>query len=121
MCWQAINGYEHRVTKAVKELVHVIDRDHEKPINIALWFNYFSFDVMEDLAFNKNANMVKNGQGDYVFTAIRDTMWDIAFFRHLPWLLPFPKRIPIMNNDYLKFWDWVQNQIDERREVSILF
>lgn len=74
---------------------------------------------MEDLAFNKNSNMVRNGKEAYIFKTIRADMFNIAFFSHLPWLLPFLKRTPILNLNYLQFWKWIQDQIDERIKVCI--
>ena len=78
------------------------------------WFDFFVFDIMEDLAFNKSSNMVANGKEAYIFQTIRADMWNIAFFAHLPWLLPFLKRTPLLNWNYLAFWDWIQKKIDER-------
>lgn len=116
---QAINGYDHRITNAINDLLHVVKRDHDKPINVTQWFNFFVFDVMEDLAFNKNSHMVRNGEEAYVFKTIRADMFNIAFFAHLPWLLPFLKRTPILNFNYLQFWNWIQNQINERAKVRL--
>ena len=33
-----------------------------KPMNIAKWFNFYSFDVMGDLAFGKSYKMLKSGE-----------------------------------------------------------
>lgn len=73
---------------------------------------------MEDLAFNKNSNMLQKGEEAYIFQTIRADMFNIAFFSHLPWLLPFLKRTPLLNFKYLEFWNWIQDQIDERIKVS---
>ncbi|CAG9954643.1 unnamed protein product [Clonostachys rosea f. rosea IK726] len=113
---KALLGYDSRITKAIDELLQVIDRDHNQPINITKWFDFFVFDVMEDLAFNKNSNMIRHGEDSYIFQTIRTDMFNIAFFAHLPWLLPFLKRTPVLNWNYIKFWNWIQNQINERRK-----
>ncbi|CAH0047650.1 unnamed protein product [Clonostachys solani] len=113
---KALLGYNARITKAIDELLQVIDRDHKQPINITKWFDFFVFDVMEDLAFNKNSNMIRHGEEAYIFQTIRTDMFNIAFFAHLPWLLPFLKRTPLLNWNYIKFWNWIQNQINERRK-----
>lgn len=73
---------------------------------------------MEDLAFNKSANMLVDGKAAYALSTIRTDMYSLAFFSHLPWLLPFLKRTPFLNREYLKFWDWIQDKIDERIKVS---
>lgn len=110
-----------RITRAIDDLLEVIRRDHNKSINITKWFNFFVFDVMEDLAFSKNSAMVKNGEEAYIFTTIREDMWNIAFFSHLPWLLPFLKRTPVLNANYHQFLKWIQNQIDERAKVRTIW
>lgn len=92
----------------------MFERNEGKPVDVTQWMNFFVFDVMEDLAFNKSSNMLVNGEEAYVFKTIRADMWNIAFFAHLPWLLPFLKRIPVLNWNYLEFWNWIQKQIDER-------
>ena len=86
-------------------------------MDVSQWFAFLVFDVMEDLAFNKSSNMLENGEEAYIFKTIRGDMWNIAFFAHLPWLLPFLKRIPLLNRNYLEFWDWIQRHIEERTNV----
>ncbi|KAF4502235.1 cytochrome P450 oxidoreductase [Fusarium agapanthi] len=111
---EAINGYDYCITKAINDLLQVIERNHESSVNVSKWFNFFAFDVMEDLAFNKNSHMLRDGKEAYIFKTIHDDLLNIALFAHLPWLLPFLKRIPVLNTGYLQFWNWTQNQINER-------
>jgi len=75
---------------------------------------------MEDLAFNKSSNMLADGKEAYIFQTIRADMFNIAFFSHLPWLLPFLKRTPVLNWNYHEFLGWIQKLIDERSLVSPL-
>jgi cytochrome P450 len=111
----ALQGYEPRVNKAISQLLAVIEREKGQPLDLAQWFAYLIFDIMEDLSFNKNSHMVESGEDGYVFKTIRADMWNIAFFSHIPWLLPFLKRTPLLNREYLRFYAWIQKQIDERR------
>ncbi|KAK1753804.1 Tryprostatin B 6-hydroxylase [Echria macrotheca] len=111
---KALADYDPRVTKAIDQLLAVLDRTAGRPINATQWFDFFVFDIMEDLAFNKNSDMLGSGRETYIFQTIRTDMYNIAFFAHLPWLLPFLKRTPLLNRNYLKFWAWIQAQIDER-------
>jgi len=118
----ALVDYNPRVTKAIDQLLSVVQR-HQlsgQPMDVTTWFGYFVFDVMSDLAFNKSSNMLVDGKEAYVFQTIRLDMFNIALFTHLPWLLPFLKRTPILNHNYLKFWNWIQAQIDERSRVCDL-
>ncbi|KAI8952903.1 putative cytochrome P450 oxidoreductase [Xylaria longipes] len=111
---KALLGYDCRITKAINQLLPAIEEHRGRPIDITQWFTFFVFDVMEDLAFNKSSNMLADGKEAYILNTIRTDMWNIAFFGHLPWLLPFLKRTPLLNRDYLKFWNWIQDQINER-------
>ncbi|KAK3987119.1 Tryprostatin B 6-hydroxylase [Cladorrhinum sp. PSN332] len=115
---KALQGYDPRITKAINQMLSVVREhsDQNKPLNVTQWFDFFVFDIMEDLAFNKSSKMLENGKESYIFETIRADMYSIAFFTHLPWLLPFLKRTPLLNNNYLQFWKWIQTQIDERRK-----
>jgi hypothetical protein len=33
-----------------------------KPLNASIWLNYYSFDVMGDLAFGKSFDMLRSGE-----------------------------------------------------------
>jgi cytochrome P450 family 628 len=114
----AIIGYEPRITRAINQLLPVIQLHVGKPLDISRWFNFLVFDVMEDLAFNKTSNMLSEGRESYVFETIRMDMLFLAFMRHMPWLLTLIKRTPLLNSNYLKFWKWIQSQIDERKKVN---
>ncbi|KAL2264565.1 hypothetical protein VTJ83DRAFT_7075 [Remersonia thermophila] len=113
---KAIQGYDPRITKAIYSLLAAVERHKGQPFDLARWFAYLAFDIMEDLAFNKSADMLGRGEDGYVFKTIRADMYNIAFFSHLPWLLPFLKRTPILNKNYRKFLDWIQILIDERAQ-----
>ncbi|KAL1840415.1 hypothetical protein VTJ49DRAFT_489 [Mycothermus thermophilus] len=89
---KAIQGYDPRITKAIYALIGAIERHKGQPFDLARWFAYLVFDIMEDLAFNKSSNMLGRGEDGYVFKTIRADMFNIAFFSHLPWLLPFLKQ-----------------------------
>ncbi|KAK5632141.1 hypothetical protein RRF57_007855 [Xylaria bambusicola] len=110
----ALLGYDPRITTAISQLLNAIDKQRSKPIDVTKWFTFFTFDIMESLAFNKSSNMLAGGEEGYALRSIRGEMYNIAFFAHLPWLLPFLKRVPILNHSYLQFWVWVQDQIEGR-------
>ncbi|KAK4448808.1 Tryprostatin B 6-hydroxylase [Podospora aff. communis PSN243] len=113
---KALQDYNPRITKAIDQLLNVVDRHQRagQSMDVTKFFAFFVFDIMEDLAFNKSSNMLADEKEAYIFETIRADMFSIALFTHLPWLLPFLKRTPILNHNYLKFWNWIQAQIDER-------
>ncbi|KAE8137385.1 cytochrome P450 monooxygenase [Aspergillus pseudotamarii] len=115
---KALHDYEPRVSKHVEHLLRVIQSNLGKPINITQWFNYFSFDVMTDLAFGKTSNMLVDGKESYILQTIRTDMSRVAYFSHLAWLFPFTKRVPFLNSNFLRFWKWIADQISERAKCE---
>ncbi|KAK0650024.1 cytochrome P450 monooxygenase-like protein [Cercophora newfieldiana] len=105
-----------RITESINQLLDIVERHQRagQSMDVTKFFAFFVFDVMEALAFNRTSNMLVDEKEAYVFETIRADMFNIALFTHLPWLLPFLKRTPILNRNYLKFWDWIQDQVDER-------
>jgi hypothetical protein len=73
---------------------------------------------MGDLSFGKSFNMLRDGKDTYFLKQLHADMKMIGLFSHLTWLFPFFKRIPVVNTDYLKMWNWVGNRVRERIEVS---
>jgi cytochrome P450 len=116
----ALRDYEPRVTLYTNQLIQAIERNLGHSMNVSRWFNYYSFDVMGDLAFGKSFNMLVDGRDAYVLTQLHTDMKSVGLFSHLTWLFPFFKRIPGLNADYLKFWGWVEDRVHERIQVSIV-
>jgi hypothetical protein len=90
------------------------------PIDMSIWFNFYSFDVMGDLSFGKSFNMLQNGVKHYFMTSLHTDVKIIGYLCHLPWLFPFFKITPIVNTEHLKFWKWIGMQVQERRLVKHL-
>ncbi|KAL2838069.1 cytochrome P450 monooxygenase [Aspergillus pseudodeflectus] len=111
---KALRDYEPRVTLYTNQLIEAIGKNVGNPMNMAKWFNYYSFDVMGDLAFGKPFNMLIDGKDTYFSLQLHEDMKAIGLFSHLTWLFPFFKRVPLVNADYLKFWAWVGEQVGRR-------
>ncbi|GAB1192901.1 hypothetical protein APSETT444_002100 [Aspergillus pseudonomiae] len=111
---RALRDYEPRVSHYAEQLLEAIRKHVGKPMDMAKWFNYYSFDVMGDLSFGKSFDMLVGGQDTYFSTQLHADMKSIGLFSHLTWLFPFFKRIPVLNSDYLKFWNWVGGRVEER-------
>ncbi|KAL4939655.1 hypothetical protein BDV06DRAFT_214127 [Aspergillus oleicola] len=113
---KTLRNYEDRVSKYTNQLVAAVERAVTvgTSIDMSKWSNYYSFDVMGDMAFGKSFGMLLNGQDTYFLTALHADMVIIGLFGHLIWLLPFFKLVPGLNAQYLKFWKFLEDQIQER-------
>lgn len=91
-----------------------------KPIDVADWFNFYSFDVMGDLAWGKSFHMLRDGVKHYFMKCLHADMVNVGLFSHLLWLFPIFKATPILNNEHKRFWNWVAAQVAERKVVGLL-
>jgi hypothetical protein len=130
------------------QLLQQFEATNGMPINATDWFNFYSFDIMGDLAFGRyvfsaishfmlisaslrvsqlmrhcfdfrSFDMLKHGVEHYFLKALRADLAIIGVLSHMPWLLQFLKITPILNAEHLKFWEWVENQVKIRRQVSL--
>lgn len=113
----ALRDYEPRVSHYTGQLIDAIEKQLGSAMEISRWFNYYSFDVMGDLAFGESFNMLVDGKDAYILKQLHTDMKSIGLFSHLTWLFPFVKRIPGLNADYLKFWTWVGERVNGRIQV----
>ena len=87
-------------------------------MNVSDWFNFYSFDVMGDLAFGKPFGMLEKGVTSYFMKATHDDMKAIGYLGHLTWLMPLIRITPGLNATSITFWKWTKEQIDKRIAVS---
>lgn len=114
----ALTRYEGRIATAITDLLEVTDREHEKPINITEWFSYFTFDIVEDLSFNKKTGVLKKGGEAYIFQTIRSFTMGLALAYHIPWISAILRRVPIITKDLVDFENWTYERIQHRQNVS---
>lgn len=100
------------------QLLAQIDKTKGKTINMTDWFNFYSFDVMGDMALGKSFNMLHDGIKHYFMTTLHKNMDLIGLFSHMIWLFPIFKATPIINREHLKFEAWTKDQVEARKKVS---
>lgn len=88
-------------------------------IDMAKWFNFYSFDIMGDLAFGKSFDMIKDGIVHDYMAVVHTNMRAIAAFTHLIWMFPIIKAIPGLNSANERFQKWLYEHVRARREVSL--
>lgn len=115
----ALHGYEERVTRYANELVEQISSRPGQPVNVSTWFNYYSFDVMGDLAFGKPFDMLKSGRTHYLMSAFEKGMRPVGILSPLPWIIPVFASAPILGADFAKFVQWCRDQVDNRMRMEV--
>jgi len=107
------------VTTYTHELVSKISSFSRTPVDVSAWFNYYSFDVMGDLAFGKSFNMLKTGQSHSAIDCLERTMHLLGLCSPVSWLMPVGAAAPIVGADFRRFIKWCNQQIDERRDMKV--
>ncbi|POR35382.1 Tryprostatin B 6-hydroxylase [Tolypocladium paradoxum] len=113
---KALRDYEPRVAEYTAQLLQKLDESQGKPLNMSTWFNFYSFDVMGDLAFGKSFNMLKDGVVHYYMESVHANMLAAGAFSHLVWIFPLIKAIPLLNSENLRLQKWLADQVRQRRE-----
>ncbi|KAF4980177.1 hypothetical protein FZEAL_3755 [Fusarium zealandicum] len=113
---KALRDYEPRVALHTKQLLSRVQDSNGAPFNASQWFNFYSFDIMGDLAFNKSFNMLRDGVKHYYMESVHLNMLFVGAFSHLVWLFPLFKETPGLNGEHIKFQKWLSAQVAERRK-----
>lgn len=120
MLLTAVRDYEPRVVNCTKLLTDQIDRTISEPLNISMWFNFFTFDIVGDLAFGNSFNMLRDGIKHKFLEEAHVSATLMGMFRRTLWLMPIFKGTPLLNNQWQSFQAWLRDTVENRRKVIIL-
>lgn len=103
-----------------KQLTDQIERTKGKPLNIAAWINFYTFDIVGDLAFGTSFNYLRTGVKDKFLTESHESQVLMGFFRQFTWLFMVFKETPLLNNSWLSFQSWLKERVEIRRKVRVV-
>ncbi|KAF5244087.1 hypothetical protein FANTH_7842 [Fusarium anthophilum] len=106
---KALRDYEPRVTKYTTQLLDRLNEMQGTTINASNWLNFYSFDVMGDLAFGKSFNMLRDGVNHYFLSSLHGSMKMVGALAHISWVIPILKLIPAVNSEDRQFWAWISD------------
>ncbi|EHK19522.1 uncharacterized protein TRIVIDRAFT_46635 [Trichoderma virens Gv29-8] len=113
---RALDVYESRVQAKVDLLLSKIEEANGNPIDMTKYFMYFSFDVMADVGFSKNFNMLESTSIHPAIKGVHDTMWFIGLLTTIPWMLYMVGSTPGLNS-LSRFSIWCHEQLNEKRKI----
>lgn len=102
----------------VDELIAQLDNLADRPVNASLWFNFYSFDVMGDLAFGKSFDMLRSGEKHFALKLLQDGMRPVGILTPIPWILPILLSIPGAGTGTKIFTKFIEDQAATRRKVQ---
>ena len=76
------------------QLERLIAQSEGQPIIVNEYFQWFSFDVMGQVAFSKDFNMLRGGDWHSAIKVLRDGMKIVGPVSPTPWLLNLASNVP---------------------------
>ncbi|KAI1620861.1 putative P450 monooxygenase [Exophiala viscosa] len=114
---RALRGYEQRIRGYNDLLIKKLDESNGQPLDMAQWFNWYSFDVMGELGFGASFDMLSSGETHWAIKILNAGMDPIGLCLP-PWLLRVLIAIPGLSGDWWKFNDFAASQLDKRISVQ---
>lgn len=96
-----------------------VDTDVDgKPVNVTQWFNYWSFDVMGDLAFGQSFHMLQSASGHWVIDLLTSAQVGLGMVIP-PWLSRFLFLcVPGAQSGTKRFIEYAASQMERRMAVQ---
>lgn len=111
----ALKDYEERVGRYTDQLLGRVEEFQGQTFDITRWFNFYTFDVMGELAFGKSFRQLEDNVEHYLLQVSREAQRMIGgVFLFQPWFIPTFRTTPILNWEWLKLQKWSSEQIDHR-------
>ncbi|KAH7333161.1 cytochrome P450 monooxygenase-like protein [Rhexocercosporidium sp. MPI-PUGE-AT-0058] len=116
---KAIDSYESRVVSFANVLVEQLKSFGGKPLNSSLWFNYYSFDVMGELAFGQSFDMLKTGEKHNAISLLHEGQRPLGIFTPMPWLMMIMMRIPGAGAGYNRWLAYCEQHAQKRKAMKM--
>ncbi|KAG6889898.1 hypothetical protein C0992_003691 [Termitomyces sp. T32_za158] len=93
---EALRGYHLILSKRVEQLLDHLGAQTGQAVDLSKWMTWFTNDVINDIAFGDNLNIMENKGAQGHFNMLEDTASFGTILSHLPWTVPFLKAIPVV-------------------------
>ncbi|KIX93767.1 uncharacterized protein Z520_10391 [Fonsecaea multimorphosa CBS 102226] len=110
---KALRGYEKRVHRYNECLILHIDSFSGQPVDMSQWFNYWSFDVMGDLAFGRSFNMMESA-GEHWAIKLLNSSQDGMGLALPPWIGRLCWHIAPLRSTCDRFLKFCASEIENR-------
>ena len=116
-----MRNYEVQVKAYADQLERLIAQSEDQPITVNQYFQWFSFDVMGQVAFSKDFNMLRSAQWHTTIKLFRDGLAMLGPLTPVPWLVCMGPDIPMGNSRDLKnMVCYRQNSLPIRSQISVV-
>ena len=115
---KAINGYHPRVVAHLDAFERKLADQQNQAINMTDWFNFLSFDIMGDVSFGTEFNLVETGKIHFAIKMIRAGAIPVGLMTPVPWLFRLVSSIPGAMRTFHQLIRWSKEEAVRRLQVS---
>jgi cytochrome P450 len=117
---KALRDYEPRLNRHALALMSQLkDQAKQSSVRITNWVNFYSFDVMGDVGFNRSFGMVEKGEEDETIKLLHEAMAPLSIFTHLPWALNLITCTAAGAKPLYDHINWTRKVLQQRMKVGI--
>ncbi|KAK8062680.1 cytochrome P450, partial [Apiospora hydei] len=118
LSFKALQSYEPRVRAKADLLLTRLDENVGKPIDMTMYGMFYGFDVMSEVGFSKDFNMLNSQKEHPAIVALHNSLSILSIVGgSLPWLLGMLTRIPGASAGYQEFIEWCGGELQARRKA----
>ncbi|EMD97546.1 hypothetical protein COCC4DRAFT_203974 [Bipolaris maydis ATCC 48331] len=112
---KALRDYEPRLNRHAVTLISRLKEQSSKgPVRINKWLNFYSFDVMGDVAFSRSFGLIEKGEETDFIKLLHEGMDPLSVFAHLPWSLNLAVRAGAGAKALVEHTEWSRKVLEER-------
>lgn len=115
---KALKDYEPRVMRHTTLLLDQLKERAGKTLRFSDWVNFYSFDVMGDIAFSRSFGMLEKGEEAEVIKNLHGSMEGLGMFREILWFSNILSRLPYFQKTLRNFMKWAADVLKDRKKVS---
>ncbi|KAI1485026.1 cytochrome P450 monooxygenase-like protein [Biscogniauxia mediterranea] len=117
----ALREYDTRIVKYADQLVAQMCRRSGEAVDAARWFEWYSFDIMGDLAFGCAFGAVERGQSHiYIDTMHETSPFPLGCLSTMPWAIQIMgSLVPDRLNPFMRLVRYSTECIEQQKEKGI--
>lgn len=116
---KALREYEPRLNRHALALMSKLkEQSQHGSVRINDWLNFYSFDVMGDVGFNRSFDMIDNGKEDALIKLLHESTGLLTVFSHVPWALNLVMRTSAGAKPLREHMEWSRKVLEQRMKVQ---
>ena len=114
---RALKQHEDRILTHAQLVDAFILKNTGVAIDVTALFEYYGFDVMGDVGYNRSFKMLENQHGHYAIDVFKKGTIILGTMTPVPWLIHTVFSLPLITRGWDIFTSWINTELQERIKV----